>query len=132
MSFYGALPGGPGAASNRPLSGSDSTSSLAICIGAARGYTVVRTASDRPLTRPSKYGSAYAIHGATGTIARDHLYMRDPSGNGSVSNHKTAARIDIESKGFVIIANIGDQKSDLAGGHAEMTFKVPNPFYFLP
>ena len=71
-------------------------------------------------------------HAGYGTIARDHLYMRDPAGNGSVSNHKTAARVDIEAKGFVIIANIGDQKSDLAGGHAEMTFKVPNPFYFIP
>jgi hypothetical protein len=30
----------------------------------------------------------------------------------------------------MIIVNIGDQ-SDLEGGHAEMTFKVPNPFYFI-
>lgn len=64
-------------------------------------------------------------------IARDHLYMRDPASTGSVSIHKTAARADIESKGFAIIANVGDQKSDLVGGHAEMTFKVPNPFYFI-
>jgi hypothetical protein len=33
--------------------------------------------------------------------------------------------------GFTIIANIGDQKSDLEGGYAEMTFKVPSPFYFI-
>lgn len=46
---------------------------------------------------------------------------------------KTAARIDIESRlGYTIIANIGDQDSDLRGGHAERTFKVPNPFYFIP
>jgi acid phosphatase len=66
-----------------------------------------------------------------GDIDREHLYMRGDS-SGSVSNYKTSKRMDIESKGFVIIANIGDQKSDLAGGHAEVTFKVPNPFYFLP
>jgi hypothetical protein len=65
-------------------------------------------------------------------IARDHLYMRDPASTGSVSIHKTAARTEIEDKlGFVIIANVGDQNSDLVGGHAEMTFKVPNPFYFI-
>jgi len=29
----------------------------------------------------------------------------------------------------MIIANIGDQESDLAGGFAEKTFKLPNPFY---
>ncbi len=61
------------------------------------------------------------------------LYMRDPASRSqpSVSIHKTAARADIERQGFVIIANIGDQLSDLAGGHAERTFKVPNPFYFI-
>ena len=65
-------------------------------------------------------------------VARDHLYMRDKDSTGPVSGHKTAARIDIESKKLTIIANVGDQKSDLAGDHAEMTFKVPNPFYFIP
>jgi acid phosphatase len=63
----------------------------------------------------------------------DGLYMRDPATHGQpVSEYKTKARIDIESKGFTIIANIGDQESDLAGGHAERKFKVPNPFYFIP
>ncbi len=67
-----------------------------------------------------------------GAVERDHLYMRDPASTGSAANHKIPARADIERKGFTIIADIGDQKSDLAGGHAEMTFKVPNPFYFIP
>jgi hypothetical protein len=63
----------------------------------------------------------------------DGLYMRDPATRGRpVSEHKTRARIDIESKGFTIVANVGDQESDLAGEHAERTFKVPNPFYFIP
>lgn len=64
-------------------------------------------------------------------VDRDHLYMRDAA-PGPVSDHKVAARANIECKGFTIIANIGDQKSDLAGQHADMTFKVPNPFYFIP
>jgi acid phosphatase len=46
------------------------------------------------------------------------------------------ARTDIESHGFTIIANVRDQESDLVGDqtgrHAERTFKVPNPFYFIP
>jgi acid phosphatase len=63
----------------------------------------------------------------------DGLYMRDPASHGQpVSEHKIKARIDIESKGFTIIANIGDQESDLVGDHAERKFKVPNPFYFIP
>ena len=38
----------------------------------------------------------------------------------------------IEKDGYTIIANAGDQPSDLAGGHAEMTFLLPNPFYRIP
>lgn len=52
--------------------------------------------------------------------------------NPSSAPYKTQARIDIEKRGFVIIANIGDQYSDLLGGHAQKTVKLPNPFYFLP
>jgi hypothetical protein len=63
----------------------------------------------------------------------DCLYMRDPDAPpASVAEYKRDARIDIESKGYTIIANVGDQDSDLALGHAEQTFKVPNPFYFIP
>jgi acid phosphatase len=45
---------------------------------------------------------------------------------------KTAQRAALEKEGFVIVANVGDQESDLAGGHAERSFKVPDPFYFMP
>jgi hypothetical protein len=41
------------------------------------------------------------------------------------------ARIESGAKPYTIIATIGDQQSDLDGGHAECTFKVPNPFYFI-
>jgi hypothetical protein len=51
--------------------------------------------------------------------------------NENCLDYKSAARADIESKGYTIIANVGDQFSDLAKGHAEMTFKVPDPFYFI-
>jgi acid phosphatase len=67
-----------------------------------------------------------------GDVDREHLYMREPDRGDSASTYKTSKRMDIESKSFLIIANVGDQRSDLAGGHAEMTFKVPNPFYFIP
>jgi HAD superfamily, subfamily IIIB (Acid phosphatase) len=63
----------------------------------------------------------------------DGLYLRDPNApRPSVAEYKRDARIDVESKGYMIIANIGDQDSDLAFGHAELTFKLPNPFYFIP
>jgi len=49
----------------------------------------------------------------------------------SVIPFKMASRRDIEAKGYKIILNIGDQWSDLEGGHAVRTFKLPNPFYFV-
>jgi len=50
----------------------------------------------------------------------------------SVIPFKSGERARIESKGFTIITNIGDQDSDLAGGHALHTCKLPNPMYFIP
>ena len=43
--------------------------------------------------------------------------------------YKTAERKRLTEAGHVIIANIGDQESDLTGGFAEKTFKLPNPVY---
>ena len=43
--------------------------------------------------------------------------------------YKSGARKQIEKRGFHIVANVGDQQSDLKGGHAERTFKLPNPIY---
>ncbi len=47
-------------------------------------------------------------------------------------HYKSATRAHIESLGYDIVANFGDQFSDLKGGHADRKFKMPNPNYFLP
>jgi acid phosphatase len=60
------------------------------------------------------------------------LILKQPGDKSSAQEFKTAGRKQIESWGFTIIANVGDQYSDLRGGHAERVFKVPNPFYFIP
>jgi len=43
-----------------------------------------------------------------------------------VAAYKTAQRVTIESKGYTIIANIGNSATDLSGGHAETTYKLPD------
>ena len=50
----------------------------------------------------------------------------------SAANFKAPVRAAIEAGGYTIIANVGDQPSDLAGGHAEKVFLLPNPFYRIP
>ncbi len=49
----------------------------------------------------------------------------------SMAAHKTEARRLITEQGYTIIASIGDQDSDLSGGYAQKTFKLPNPFYYI-
>jgi predicted secreted acid phosphatase len=43
--------------------------------------------------------------------------------------YKSGARRQIQQRGFHILANVGDQKSDLKGGYSERTYKLPNPIY---
>jgi hypothetical protein len=47
-------------------------------------------------------------------------------------HYKSATRAHIESLGYEIVGDFGDQFSDLIGGSADRTFKMPNPNYFLP
>ncbi|HUI97505.1 MAG TPA: HAD family acid phosphatase [Xanthobacteraceae bacterium] len=61
------------------------------------------------------------------------LIMRDTASRKLYADeYKTRERAKIEAEGYIIIASVGDQESDLKGGHAERTFRVPNPFYLIP
>jgi predicted secreted acid phosphatase len=44
---------------------------------------------------------------------------------------KTRAHIE-QDLDYTIVANYGDQYSDLLGGYADRTVKLPNPTYYLP
>jgi predicted secreted acid phosphatase len=46
--------------------------------------------------------------------------------------YKSQTRAHVEAQGFDIIANFGDQYSDLIGGSADRAIKLPNPTYYLP
>lgn len=62
-----------------------------------------------------------------------HLYMRPDSYHaGSIVPFKTAMRAAIEKQGYVVVESIGDQWSDIKGGHVEKGYKLPNPFYLIP
>ena len=63
-------------------------------------------------------------------------YFCGPSITASVSCptilYKSGTRAYIESQGYTIVANFGDQLSDLIGGYAIKWFKMPDPNYYLP
>jgi acid phosphatase len=50
----------------------------------------------------------------------------------SAVDFKAPERHKITEQGYTIVLALGDQESDLRGGYAERTFKLPNPVYYLP
>ncbi|HEX3678320.1 MAG TPA: HAD family acid phosphatase [Galbitalea sp.] len=57
------------------------------------------------------------------------------AGKCTTIEYKSQTRAHIESKSggrYDIVANFGDQFSDLIGGHADLDVKLPNPTYYLP
>lgn len=68
---------------------------------------------------------------AAGITGYGELLFR-PNGNAEPARTmKAGVRKGVEAKGYKIILSIGDQLSDLSGGFAERTYKLPNPFYFV-
>jgi hypothetical protein len=59
------------------------------------------------------------------------IFRTDNDTTSEISEFKKAERGKIVADGYTIIANVGDQMSDLDGGFAECGFKLPNPFYFI-
>jgi predicted secreted acid phosphatase len=50
----------------------------------------------------------------------------------TAADFKGPIRCKLVADGYTIVATIGDQPSDLAGGCTEQTFLLPNPFYRVP
>jgi N-acetylneuraminic acid mutarotase len=62
-----------------------------------------------------------------------HAFLRPADDHAAtVVPFKSGTRATIERDGYTVLFSIGDQWSDLDGGHAERIYKVPNPMYFIP
>jgi len=88
----------------------------------ARGVAVFfitgRQEKERPVTQGNLELAGYK--GAAALLMEpDGLHVE------SAADFKAPQRAKIEDQGFEIIANIGDQPSDLAGGHADAAFCYP-------
>jgi acid phosphatase len=94
----------------------------------ARGITIFLITGRRENTR-AHTTSNLTREGFTGY---KQLILKPDASTDSTVVYKSGARAGIENQGYEIIANVGDQYSDLAGGHADVAYKLANPFYFLP
>ncbi len=84
----------------------------------------------RPASIPLVRTQTEANLHSAGYQSWDGLIL-NPTIGGSAIPYKSGERAKIEQQGFDIVANVGDQESDLRGGHADRGFKLPNPFYFI-
>jgi predicted secreted acid phosphatase len=89
-------------------------------VGVDAGYPVPQALFTKP-SDPALY-PAYLTAACSG----------DPGGKCTTIHYKSATRAYIESMGYDIVADFGDQYSDLKGGYTDKTFKMPNPNYYLP
>jgi predicted secreted acid phosphatase len=95
---------------------------MAVHASVAVFFITARKESDRPGTERNLREVGYD------TWTKIYFMPDEPQ---PVRLFKTGVRRQLVAEGYTIIANIGDQESDLAGGFAERTFKLPNPFYLV-
>ncbi|MXM63117.1 Secreted acid phosphatase [Streptomyces sp. HUCO-GS316] len=83
--------------------------------------------------------------GADVNLDAGHMFLKDKANppsylgdcatpgtwNCTTVQYKSGTRKHIEELGYTVIANFGDQYSDLDGGYADRTYKLPNPTYFV-
>jgi hypothetical protein len=84
-----------------------------------------RPESVRSLTLTALHTAGYA--GQFQLVMRPANDMRS-----SVVPYKSSARNALQRGGRRVVINVGDQRSDLAGGFAQHRFKLPNPMYTTP
>jgi predicted secreted acid phosphatase len=92
------------------------------------GVDVIFLTGRRERERPATERNLQAIE--CGEYAR--LICLPDAAQAESGEFKREERRKLAAEGYVIIANIGDQLSDFAGGGAEREFKLPNPFYLTP
>jgi HAD superfamily, subfamily IIIB (Acid phosphatase) len=113
----------------------------------AKGYQVYFL-TGRPITQTA--GTLANLTDAGYDVDPSHVFLKDTTAatqpwlapcvdptthafTCTTIQYKSLTRQHIEKDlGADIVANFGDQFSDLEGGFADRTFKIPNPMYFLP
>lgn len=108
---------------------------------ASKGYTVFfitgRPEAQRSATAANLADVGYAVPTDT-----SHLFLKPASipsylhcaavTTCTTIEYKSGTRAYLQSHGYKIVGDFGDQFSDLKGGASGRQFKIPNPMYYLP
>lgn len=105
----------------------------------SHGYTVFfitgRPEAQRAATEANLASTGY------GTIDDSKLFLKQPTtpsylrcatASCTTIEYKSGTRAHIETQGYDIVADFGDQYSDLTGASHGEQYKLPNPMYYLP
>ncbi len=77
----------------------------------------------------------YYTKWVSGTVPSDRPWLDGtPCADGvcTTIDYKSLTRRHVAQQGHRIVANLGDQFSDLIGGYGDRQVKLPNPTYYLP
>ena len=104
---------------------------------AAACSAIVSYAQCGPFGCPPCFSNAFVYYNTSGgtqngvTVINVGIVPCGPSGC-TTTEYKSGTRKYISSLGNTIVADFGDQYSDLLGGDAGHQVKLPNPMYYLP
>jgi len=90
-------------------------------------YSLLRAALKASEQRPNA-----TLRPSDMMATRSSTWVPDDAHFASAVDFKAPIRAEIERIGYTIIENMGDQPSDLLGGHAEKDYLLPDPFYRVP
>jgi len=95
-------------------------------LGVAVFFITGRRSPELASTEKNLRGQGYTDWAGLTLRAPDQVHM-------ATIAYKSGERKKIVEQGYKIILSVGDQMSDLLGNpQAEMSVKLPNPYYYLP
>ncbi|MBO8184388.1 HAD family acid phosphatase [Streptomyces spirodelae] len=106
----------------------------------SRGITVFLVTGRKEYQRDWSVRNLKKV-GYKNPVDKEHFFLKneenppsylDCGSDCTTVEYKSGTREHIEDQGYDILANFGDQYSDLKGGHADRRVKLPNPMYYLP
>jgi predicted secreted acid phosphatase len=124
---FPAVPGMPGFV--------DMAAKLGYTVFGVTGRTDTQEAATLANLTKAGYGTTFTadtLYTKWSGASPQPSYITCATASCTTVEYKAGTRKHIESLGYNIVLDVGDQWSDLKGGYADRVLKLPNPTYYLP